>query len=123
MVAHTRVQGSTGYPSETCSNQKPVPLESNFAAVPPSRYKARLIPHVTRIPLWVNLRGSVSWKRFPVVNSSSLQDIVDTGRTMQKLLAILKQYKPHSVRVASLLVKRTSRSTGYRPDCEFDFLL
>ena len=45
-----------------------------------------------------------------------VEDIVDTGRTMTKLLSILQQYKPHTVKVVSLLVKRTSRSCGYRPD-------
>ena len=45
-----------------------------------------------------------------------VEDIVDTGNTMKKLLSILEGFKPHSVKVASLLVKRTSRSCGYRPD-------
>ena len=45
-----------------------------------------------------------------------VEDIVDTGKTMQKLLSILRDYNPHSVKVASLLVKRTPHSCGYRPD-------
>lgn len=45
-----------------------------------------------------------------------VEDIVDSGRTMQKLLKILDENEPNAVRVVSLLVKRTSRSTGYRPD-------
>nr|CAB3254090.1 hypoxanthine-guanine phosphoribosyltransferase-like [Phallusia mammillata] len=45
-----------------------------------------------------------------------VEDIIDTGRTMTKLLAILNQYNPHSIKVASLLVKRTKLSCGYRPD-------
>lgn len=45
-----------------------------------------------------------------------VEDIIDTGKTMEKLLNILKQYNPKTVRVASLLVKRTSKSSGYRPD-------
>ncbi|KAJ7391752.1 hypoxanthine phosphoribosyltransferase 1 [Desmophyllum pertusum] len=45
-----------------------------------------------------------------------VEDIVDTGLTMQKLLTTLQKFKPASVKVASLLVKRTPRSTGYRPD-------
>ena len=48
-----------------------------------------------------------------------VEDIVDTGKTMEKLLATLKEYEPKSVKVTSLLVKRTSRSSGYRPDCWF----
>jgi len=45
-----------------------------------------------------------------------VEDIVDTGRTMQKLLKLLPKYKPHSVKVASLLLKRNPNSTGYKPD-------
>lgn len=45
-----------------------------------------------------------------------VEDIIDTGRTMQKLLSLIEPYKPNSVMVASMLVKRTSRSCGYRPD-------
>ncbi|CAO2580397.1 Hypoxanthine-guanine phosphoribosyltransferase, partial [Lemmus lemmus] len=44
------------------------------------------------------------------------EDIIDTGKTMQTLLSLVKQYNPKMVKVASLLVKRTSRSVGYRPD-------
>lgn len=35
---------------------------------------------------------------------------------MVKLLHTLESYKPKSVRVASLLVKRTPLSCGYKPD-------
>ncbi|XP_070211611.1 hypoxanthine-guanine phosphoribosyltransferase-like isoform X2 [Littorina saxatilis] len=45
-----------------------------------------------------------------------VEDIVDTGKTMQQLLNLLHAVNPKCVRVASLLVKRTPRSTGYRPD-------
>ncbi|XP_063601509.1 hypoxanthine-guanine phosphoribosyltransferase-like isoform X1 [Penaeus indicus] len=45
-----------------------------------------------------------------------VEDIIDTGRTMEKLLAILAKHGPKSVKVASLLVKRRPGSTGYRPD-------
>uniref|UniRef100_A0A4W6FQ35 Hypoxanthine-guanine phosphoribosyltransferase n=1 Tax=Lates calcarifer TaxID=8187 RepID=A0A4W6FQ35_LATCA len=48
-----------------------------------------------------------------------VEDIIDTGKTMKTLLQLLKQYNPKMVKVASLLVKRTPRSVGYRPDCEF----
>ncbi|MED6290053.1 hypoxanthine phosphoribosyltransferase 1, partial [Ameca splendens] len=45
-----------------------------------------------------------------------VEDIIDTGKTMKTLLQLLKQYNPKMVKVASLLVKRTPRSVGYRPD-------
>nr|XP_045604367.1 hypoxanthine-guanine phosphoribosyltransferase-like [Procambarus clarkii] len=50
-----------------------------------------------------------------------VEDIIDTGRTMKKLLAILEQHKPKSVKVASLLIKRRLDATGYRPNyCGFE---
>ncbi|XP_059106242.1 hypoxanthine-guanine phosphoribosyltransferase [Peromyscus eremicus] len=45
-----------------------------------------------------------------------VEDIIDTGKTMQTLLSLVRRYNPKMVKVASLLVKRTSRSVGYRPD-------
>ncbi|GCC37570.1 hypothetical protein chiPu_0016074 [Chiloscyllium punctatum] len=50
------------------------------------------------------------------LNVLIVEDIVETGRTMRKLLALLEKYKPQMVKVASLLLKRTPRSSGYRPD-------
>ncbi|VFV41331.1 hypoxanthine-guanine phosphoribosyltransferase [Lynx pardinus] len=44
------------------------------------------------------------------------KDIIDTGKTMQTLLSMVKQHNPKMVKVASLLVKRTPRSVGYKPD-------
>ena len=46
-----------------------------------------------------------------------VEDIIDTGRTMEKLLGLLKNYQPKCVKVASLLVKRTPHSNGYQPEC------
>ena len=48
-----------------------------------------------------------------------VEDIIDTGKTMERLLAELASREPRSVKVASLLVKRRPGSTGYFPDCEF----
>eukprot|EP00598_Pedospumella_elongata_P012900 CAMPEP_0185012568 /NCGR_PEP_ID=MMETSP1098-20130426/98369_1 /TAXON_ID=89044 /ORGANISM="Spumella elongata, Strain CCAP 955/1" /LENGTH=246 /DNA_ID=CAMNT_0027541633 /DNA_START=135 /DNA_END=875 /DNA_ORIENTATION=+ len=46
-----------------------------------------------------------------------VEDIIDTGLTMSRLLAYLKdQVKPASIRVASLLEKRTDRSCGFKAD-------
>ena len=45
-----------------------------------------------------------------------VEDIIDTGRTMVKLLDLLKQYSPKSIRVTSLFVKRTPLSNGYVPE-------
>ncbi|XP_069504261.1 phosphoribosyltransferase domain-containing protein 1 [Ambystoma mexicanum] len=45
-----------------------------------------------------------------------VEDIIGTGRTMKALLNQLQKYKPKMIKVASLLVKRTPLSDGYRPD-------
>ncbi|KAI9226792.1 MAG: phosphoribosyltransferase-like protein [Piptocephalis tieghemiana] len=45
-----------------------------------------------------------------------VEDIIDTGRTMKHLLEFLDDFQPKSVRVASLLVKKTPHSNGYIPD-------
>ncbi|KAF2358006.1 Hypoxanthine phosphoribosyl transferase [Trinorchestia longiramus] len=51
-----------------------------------------------------------------------VEDIIDTGRTMVRLLQLLQEHEPASVKVASLLVKRrTDTGIGYRPDyCGFE---
>jgi len=45
-----------------------------------------------------------------------VEDIIDTGKTMVKLIELLKQYDLKSIRVTSLFVKRTPLSNGYIPD-------
>ncbi|XP_057380963.1 hypoxanthine-guanine phosphoribosyltransferase-like [Daphnia carinata] len=50
-----------------------------------------------------------------------VEDIIDTGRTMQKLLGLLEEYQPKCVKVASLLLKRQPASNGYIPEyCGFE---
>eukprot|EP00835_Amoeboradix_gromovi_P000300 NODE_10_length_47437_cov_0.363429.p18 type:complete len:213 gc:universal NODE_10_length_47437_cov_0.363429:6292-6930(+) len=45
-----------------------------------------------------------------------VEDIIDTGTTMRELLKAIHQYEPKSIKVVSLLVKRTPLSNGYTPD-------
>eukprot|EP00030_Apusomonadida_sp_AF-17_P004118 a504_237.p1 GENE.a504_237~~a504_237.p1 ORF type:complete len:227 (+),score=74.65 a504_237:23-682(+) len=45
-----------------------------------------------------------------------VEDIVDTGVTLTKLLELLSASEPKRVEVVSLLVKRTPRSNGYKPN-------
>ncbi|MEE6466930.1 hypothetical protein FKM82_007091 [Ascaphus truei] len=45
-----------------------------------------------------------------------VEDVIGTGRTMKALLSHLEKYNPKMVKVASLLVKRTSVNNRYRPD-------
>jgi len=55
-------------------------------------------------------------KEFQGKNILIVEDIIDTGATMVKLLEKLKQYNPASIKVTSLLIKKTERSNGYIPD-------
>ncbi|KAI8923496.1 phosphoribosyltransferase-like protein, partial [Entophlyctis helioformis] len=45
-----------------------------------------------------------------------VEDIVDTGATMVGLIDLLKKYEPASIKVVSLLLKKTPRSNRYIPD-------
>ena len=45
-----------------------------------------------------------------------VEDIIDTGTTMSKLIPALEAFGPSSVRVAALLEKRTHKSCGFRAD-------
>lgn len=48
-----------------------------------------------------------------------VEDIVDSGLTIQTLLRALEKEKPKFVRVASLFYKRTDKNKdNYRPDCK-----
>lgn len=68
----------------------------------------------------VELTGNETWedvgKRWQGRDILVIEDIVDTGRTMVALLDKLNKLKAASVKVASLFVKRTPLSNGYRPD-------
>lgn len=43
-----------------------------------------------------------------------VEDIIDTGTTMSKLIPVLEEHGPHSVKVAALLEKRTAKSCGFK---------
>nr|CAH8855666.1 unnamed protein product [Trichobilharzia regenti] len=45
-----------------------------------------------------------------------VEDIIDTGRTIKKLLNYMGTLSTRSVKVASLLVKRTQDGVNYRPE-------
>jgi len=64
----------------------------------------------------VRIIGSDDLSTLNGKNILVVEDIIDTGRTMEKLLATLEKYTPKSVKVASLLLKRRPDCTGYRPD-------
>ncbi|KAL8613086.1 hypoxanthine phosphoribosyltransferase 1 [Nucella lapillus] len=64
----------------------------------------------------IQVIGGDSLESLKGKNVLVVEDIIDTGRTMQQLLQLLQAVHPKSIKVASLLVKRTERGTGYRPD-------
>ncbi|ORX42011.1 hypoxanthine phosphoribosyltransferase [Hesseltinella vesiculosa] len=55
-------------------------------------------------------------KDFTGKNILIVEDIIDTGKTMVALLERLRSYSPKSIKVTSLLIKKTERSNGYIPD-------
>lgn len=64
----------------------------------------------------VQVIGSDNLGELKGKNVLVVEDIIDTGKTMQKLLTTLEKFEPKSVKVASLLLKRRPDCTGYRPD-------
>ncbi|XP_043188842.1 hypoxanthine-guanine phosphoribosyltransferase-like [Amphibalanus amphitrite] len=67
----------------------------------------------------IKIVGSDNLSSLKGRNVLIVEDIIDTGRTMKKLLNTLQQYEPKSVRVASLLVKRREDNNGdvcYMPE-------
>ncbi|KAJ2542689.1 hypothetical protein EV175_006036 [Coemansia sp. RSA 1933] len=66
-----------------------------------------------------NVQVSMTDKELQELKGKNLllvEDIIDTGNTMRKLLETLAKYEPKSVKVASLLLKKTPLSCGYVPD-------
>jgi hypoxanthine phosphoribosyltransferase len=64
----------------------------------------------------VQIIGGDDMTRLEGKNVLIVEDIIDTGKTMIKLLNVLQKYAPKSIRVCALLQKRTSLSNGYQPD-------
>ncbi|KAI8378127.1 phosphoribosyltransferase-like protein [Choanephora cucurbitarum] len=55
-------------------------------------------------------------EEFKGKNLLIVEDIIDTGATMVRLLDRLGAIQPNSIKVTSLLLKKTERSNGYVPD-------
>ncbi|KAI8967699.1 phosphoribosyltransferase-like protein [Mycotypha africana] len=55
-------------------------------------------------------------KEFQGKNLLIVEDIIDTGATMVRLLKKLEEFSPKSIKVTSLLIKKTPKSNGYIPD-------
>jgi len=65
----------------------------------------------------VSIIGSDDLTQLKDKNVLIVEDIVDTGRTMEQLLKTLTKYQPKSIKVAALLIKRKNQGgIAYRPD-------
>jgi len=64
----------------------------------------------------IRVIGSDNLNNLKGKNVLIVEDIIDTGKTMSKMLELLNTYEPKTVRVVSLLLKRTPLSSGYQPD-------
>eukprot|EP00045_Choanoeca_perplexa_P016610 m.225455 g.225455 ORF g.225455 m.225455 type:complete len:240 (-) comp17308_c0_seq3:3834-4553(-) len=63
----------------------------------------------------VQIIGGDNMQTLKGCNVLIVEDMIDTGKTMIKLLSTLRDYQPKSLKVASLFVKRTPLSNGYKP--------
>lgn len=64
----------------------------------------------------VTITGIETLEQLRGANVLIVEDIIDSGLTMVKLLGALKEFEPKTVRVASLFLKRNPKSCGYVPD-------
>jgi len=60
----------------------------------------------------IQILGGDNLERLRGRNVLIVEDIIDTGRTMKKLLSTLAQYEPKTTRVATLLVKKRKDNNG-----------
>ncbi|KAM9034133.1 hypoxanthine-guanine phosphoribosyltransferase-like [Sarcophilus harrisii] len=64
----------------------------------------------------IKVIGEYDFSTLTGKNVLIIEEIINTGKTIQTLLSLVKQHNPKQVKVASLLLKRTPQSMGYRPD-------
>nr|XP_054933463.1 hypoxanthine-guanine phosphoribosyltransferase-like isoform X2 [Dermacentor andersoni] len=64
----------------------------------------------------VTVMGLDSMEALKGQNILIVEDIIETGKTMAALVEYLKAFEPKEVKVSSLFVKRSPRSSGYKPD-------
>ncbi|KAL3314857.1 hypoxanthine phosphoribosyltransferase 1 [Cichlidogyrus casuarinus] len=82
-----------------------------------------LFVHFVRLQSYVDDRSEnevkiIGEERFDFAKENHvlvIEDIVDTGKTMAKFTNTLSPYKPNSLEIASLLLKRTPLSSGFKP--------
>ncbi|XP_061193859.1 hypoxanthine-guanine phosphoribosyltransferase-like isoform X2 [Saccostrea echinata] len=64
----------------------------------------------------IEVIGRDNLKHLKGKNVLVVEDIIGTGKTMQKILALLQNVKPKCIKVASMLLMRMSTGSGYKPD-------
>ncbi len=64
----------------------------------------------------VSITGMAQTRRLEGSNLLVVEDVIDTGRTMEALLSALRAHRPSRLRVSCLLRKRHPTGTGYLPD-------
>ncbi|KAF7255698.1 hypothetical protein EG68_07182 [Paragonimus skrjabini miyazakii] len=85
-----------------------LPMSMDFA-----RIKSYVNDKSVHEPIFTGLENPEQYRDKDIL---VVEDIIDTGKTMRSLLKYLESLSPRSVKVASLLLKRTPLSNGYRPD-------
>ncbi|KAJ3220115.1 hypoxanthine phosphoribosyltransferase 1 [Dinochytrium kinnereticum] len=91
------------------SNNKSIPLSFEFIKV--KSYENDQSTGNVKISLSEEELSAFRGKDLLIV-----EDIVDSGQTMVALINRLRQYEPASIKVVSLLLKKTTRSNNYIPD-------
>merc|ERR1711872_727992 len=89
---------------------RPTMVAMDTAAMAMARGPLRLTMVVMDMAVTVTARGLL------MLRPTMAEDIIDTGRTMKKLLNTLNKHGPKSLKTACLLRKRTPLSSNYVPD-------
>ncbi|KAJ3283375.1 hypoxanthine phosphoribosyltransferase 1 [Borealophlyctis nickersoniae] len=95
----------------TCLNREPLEVPLNFEFIKVKSYENDQSTGSISISL-----SEEDMRTFKGKDLLIVEDIVDTGRTMVALINRLCQYEPASIKVVSLLLKKTDRSNKYIPD-------
>ncbi|CAH8565201.1 unnamed protein product [Schistosoma margrebowiei] len=81
-----------------------------------STYVDDSVGHDTKITPCTNM------EKFRDKDVLIVEDMVDTGTSLNELERFVKKYEPKSVRSACLLVKRIAEIPGYKPTCKCSIL-
>jgi hypoxanthine phosphoribosyltransferase len=111
MVACCVLKGAYGFFSNLTDHLKKMNVPLNVEFIKVKSYENTESTGSVKISL-----SEEELKTFAGKDLLIVEDIVDTGATMVALIELLKKYNPSSIKVASLLLKRTHRSNNYIPD-------